>query len=273
MPYAIFPVAADAFGAIKMTTPPLTSTAVTDTGRMRSHNEDCVHADPARGLFVVADGMGGHKAGEVASALAIVRMREIIEKALPGTPDTTAETAGQLLQQAVEAANHAIFEAAESDPRYSNMGTTLVASLITNQHIYVAHVGDSRLYRFREQRLERITNDHSLVQEMIDQGFYTPEQASRANNRNIVTRAMGLEPDVNVELQQHPLEQGDLYLLCSDGLSDMLDEDTIALTLHQFGDNLSEAAQYLVAAANEAGGRDNISVVLALTGDADRDKH
>jgi len=251
-----------------MSMPVLVSAALTDRGRVRTHNEDAVHADPCMGLLIVADGMGGHKAGEVASALAIVRMREVMEKALANDPEPDTHTAGELLKDAVQAANHAIFEAAESDPRYSNMGTTLVAGLLMGQHVHVAHVGDSRLYRFRDGQLECLTSDHSLVQEMLDQGLYTPEQASRASNRNIVTRAMGLQAEVEVSLQQYPLEQADLYLLCSDGLSDMLDEDTIALTLHQFGDNLDKAAHCLVEAANQAGGRDNISVVLAVPGKA-----
>lgn len=246
-----------------MSTPLLSSAALTHEGRVRPHNEDCVHADPATGLFIVADGMGGHKAGEVASALAITRMCEIIEAALADATSLTPEAAGELLEHAVQQANHTVYETARSDPRYSNMGTTLVGGLIRDQQIHIAHVGDSRLYRLRNDDLECITSDHSLVQEMVDRGLYTPEQADKAANRNIVTRALGLEPEVKIDRQQCPLKPSDMYLLCSDGLSDMIDGAKIALTLHQFGDNLEKAAQYLVDSANEAGGRDNISVVIA----------
>lgn len=239
----------------------------TDTGRKRDHNEDCVGSDISRGIAVLADGMGGHNAGEVASGLAI----ESVLRDLPGcldslgTEDETDEawSPESLATRAViEESNRSIHAAASENPQYQGMGTTLVVVLFHDDQLTIAHVGDSRVYRLREGRLEQLTRDHTLLQELVDRGFYTPEEARQSLNRNIVTRALGVEAEIKVELQEDIALPGDLYLLCSDGLNDMLDDETIRLTLEEFGANLDRAAERLIELANEHGGADNISVVL-----------
>jgi protein phosphatase len=143
------------------------------------------------------------------------------------------------------------------------MGTTVVGALLFDNRISIAHVGDSRLYRIRSATLEQLTMDHSLLQELVDRGFYSPEEAQRAANKNYVTRALGVEPNVDVEVQEHPVQKGDLYLICSDGLSDMVEDDDIHLTISTFGANLENATRQLIQLGNDNGGKDNISVVVA----------
>lgn len=239
----------------------------TDTGRRREHNEDCVGSDVSRGIAVLADGMGGHNAGEVASGLAI----ESVLRDLPGCLDSLdadddadqAWSPESLATRAViEASNRSIHAAASDNPQYQGMGTTLVVALFHDGQLTIAHVGDSRAYRLRAGRMEQLTRDHTLLQELVDRGFYSPEEARQSLNRNIVTRALGVQADVKVELQEDIALPGDIYLLCSDGLNDMLDDETIRLTLEEFGANLDRAAERLVEQANEQGGADNISVVL-----------
>jgi protein phosphatase len=167
----------------------------------------------------------------------------------------------------VDNANRAIFNAANSNPQYAGMGTTLVVALFRDNRLLVGHVGDSRAYRLRGGRLQQITRDHSLLQEQIDAGLITPEQAAFSANKNLVTRAVGVEDTVLLETHQHDVQPGDVYLLCSDGLSDMLDDDTIAQIL-QAQAPLDAACKALIEAANDAGGKDNISVILVRTGGA-----
>jgi protein phosphatase len=162
----------------------------------------------------------------------------------------------------VDNANRAIFNAANSNPQYAGMGTTLVVGVFRDSRLLMGHVGDSRAYRLRAARLVQITHDHSLLQEQIDSGLITPEQAAFSANKNLVTRAVGVEDTVLLETHLHDVLPGDTYLLCSDGLSDMLDDESIAQLL-QANESLSEAANALVDAANDAGGKDNISVILA----------
>lgn len=239
----------------------------TDTGCKRDHNEDCVGSDAAHGIAVLADGMGGHNAGEVASGLAI----ESVLRDLPGCLDSLdpedetdeAWSPESLATRAViEESNRIIHDAASNQPQYQGMGTTLVVVLFHDDRLTIAHVGDSRAYRLRGGQLEQLTRDHTLLQELVDRGFYTPEEARQSLNRNIVTRALGVEARVKVDLQEDVALPGDVYLLCSDGLNDMLDDETIRLTLEEFGANLDRAAERLVEQANEHGGADNISVVL-----------
>lgn len=239
----------------------------TDTGRRRDHNEDCVGSDAAHGIAALADGMGGHNAGEVASGLAI----ESILRDLPERLETLVEAEGDdqawspeslVAGNVLEQSNRAIHDAATSQPQYQGMGTTVIVAVFYEDRLSIAHVGDSRVYRLRNGELEQLTRDHTLLQELVDRGFYTYEEARQSLNRNIVTRALGAEPEVKVDLQEDIALPGDLYLLCSDGLNDMLDHETIRLTLTEFGANLDEAADRLVEQANEQGGADNISVVL-----------
>lgn len=239
-----------------------------DTGRKRPHNEDRVATDPPHGVAVLADGMGGHKGGEIASALAVETVTRELANRLPGiateSPDDEAYAPESLLAgDVVNEANTIVYETARTQPQYEGMGTTLVVALFYDDRLTLAHVGDSRAYRFRGGRLELLTRDHTLMQELIDRGFYTPEEARASLNRNIVTRALGTEESVNADLREEIALPGDLYLLCSDGLNDMVDDEAIRLTLDEFGDNLEDAADRLIEKANGNGGQDNVSVVLA----------
>jgi protein phosphatase len=240
--------------------------ATTDTGRKRSHNEDNVGDDIDRGIAIVADGMGGHKGGATASQLAVDTALQRLAQGLDsGVGDGDASGfSGEsvLVREAVEQSNRIIHDTAAQSPQYEGMGTTVVAAVFYEDQLSLAHVGDARAYRLRDGRLEQLTRDHTLMQELIERGFYTPEEARESLNRNVVTRALGIEREVQVDLQEDLALPGDLYLLCSDGLNDMLDDDTIRLTLADVSDNLMETANSLIEQANENGGQDNVSAVL-----------
>ncbi len=224
--------------------------AATDTGRQRRANEDSLLARSP--LFVVADGMGGAQAGEVASRLAV----DVFEE---GLGDTTAPENG-LAQRAGEA-NSRIHELSHSNAEHAGMGTTLTAVYVAPEEIAIAHVGDSRAYRLRAGELERLTDDHSLVDELMRQGKITPEEAVDHPQRSVITRALGPEPSVEVDTRSYSARSGDVYLLCSDGLTTMLSEERLA-ELMRAHSHLRDLGEALIAAANEAGGRDNITVVL-----------
>jgi protein phosphatase len=240
----------------------------TDPGMVRSHNEDSIASDPARGLVVLADGMGGYNAGEVASGMAttviVTEMRQILTGTEPHQidPRTNQTIAARLLREQVLKANSSIYQAAQSQPQYAGMGTTLVVSLFYDNRVLVAHLGDSRLYLMRENALRQVTRDHSLLQEQIDSGLLTLEQAKNAQHKNLVTKALGIDPSVEPEIHEYPTRPGDIYLLCSDGLCDMVEDEDIGMTLQTLGANLKLAAQQLVQMANDNGGRDNVSVIL-----------
>ncbi len=233
-----------------------------DTGRARSNNEDSVAVDEANALAVLADGMGGYNAGEVASGMATSFIRTELGRWLQeaGGRANDAEVR-RAMDICVDNANRAIFNAANANPQYAGMGTTLVVAVFRDDQLRLGHVGDSRAYRWRAGQLMQITRDHSLLQEQIDAGLITPEQAAFSANKNLVTRAVGVEDTVLLETHAHEVQPGDLYLMCSDGLTDMLDDSIIAQLL-QMHDELPSAGQALVAAANEAGGKDNIALVL-----------
>jgi protein phosphatase len=240
----------------------------THTGMVRSHNEDSTATDAQIGLAVLADGMGGYNAGEVASGIATALISSETREALARyAPHELDESSGSplatgLLRDIIARANTSIFQSANSQSQYAGMGTTLVVTLMCNNQITVAHIGDSRCYRFRGDNLQQITRDHSLLQEQIDSGLLTKEAAKRSQNKNLVTRALGIEPEVEAEIRTYPAETGDIYLLCSDGLNDMVDDEDIEMTLAAIGSNLPLAADQLVQMANDNGGRDNVSVVL-----------
>jgi len=231
---------------------------------VRSHNEDSIAAEPDIGLAVLADGMGGYNAGEVASGIAVELIRTEVKKTLAGTrlEDLNGKGVETLIAEHAERANAAIYQAAQSQPQYSGMGTTLVVAMWCDNQISVGHIGDSRLYRLRGATFEQVTRDHSLLQEQIDSGMITKEQARHSQNKNLVTRAVGIDPQVEAEVHTYNVQQGDIYLLCSDGLSDMVSDDDIQLTLSSLQTNLPLAAQQLVQQANDNGGRDNVSVIL-----------
>jgi len=240
----------------------------THTGMVRSHNEDSIATDTEICLVVLADGMGGYNAGEVASGIATALISSEIREAMlneaPAKIDTATGSSGAttLLRATIAKANASIFQSANSQPQYAGMGTTLVTALLFNSQLTIAHIGDSRCYRYRSGKLEQITRDHSLLQEQIDSGFLTREAAKRSQNKNLVTRALGIEPTVEAEIHTYPAQEGDIYLVCSDGLNDMVEDDDIQMTLDALGANLELAAEQLVQMANDNGGRDNISVVL-----------
>ena len=242
----------------------------TDPGMVRSHNEDSIANDARHGIAILADGMGGYNAGEVASGMAttvlMTELQTAISERAPfeADPDGSTELrtrAARMLREQIAKANHAIFSAALSQPQYSGMGTTVVAGLFYDNHLAVAHVGDSRMYRLRGEVFESITRDHSLLQEQIDAGLITPEQAAFSVNKNLVTRAVGVEDTVLLETHQHEVLPDDLYLMCSDGLSDMLPDAGIGQLLMS-SETLEGRSRALIAAANEAGGKDNISVIV-----------
>ncbi len=239
----------------------------TDPGMVRSHNEDSMGADAEIGLAVLADGMGGYNAGEVASGIAVAMLTTEMKQALdshePQSIDASGETlAEKFVRENSAKANAAIYQTAKSQPQYSGMGTTLVVALFFDNRMTVGHIGDSRLYRLRKDVFEQVTRDHSLLQEQIDSGMITKEQARYSQNKNLVTRAVGIDPEVETEIHTYNVEPGDIYLLCSDGLSDMVQDEDIHSTLSTLQSNLPLAAKQLVQLANDSGGRDNISVIL-----------
>jgi PPM family protein phosphatase len=247
----------------------LATIGATDTGKVREHNEDAISADDDLGLVVLADGMGGYNAGEVASGIAVKTITNLVREGLQredlDRPDaaTGLSRPAIILRDAIHRANKIIFQTARTQAECEGMGTTVVAALFYDNKVSVAHVGDSRMYRLRSGQFSQVTLDHSLLQELVDRGFYSPEEAQRAANKNYVTRALGVEPQVDVEIKDVPVVKGDMYVLCSDGLSDMVQDEDIRLTINTFGDNLDAVAKQLIQLANENGGRDNVSVLLA----------
>jgi len=244
------------------------SVGLSDVGRVREHNEDTIGVDADIGLLVLADGMGGYNAGEVASGMATTvittEMQQLLAKVKPYEldPESHKALALPLLREQVLKANASIYHAAQSQPQYAGMGTTLVVCLFYDNKALVAHLGDSRLYRMRDGALKQITRDHSLLQEQIDSGLISPEQAKHAQHKNLVTKALGIDPTVEPEIREYETRPGDIYLLCSDGLPDMVEDGDISMTLEALGANLKLAAQQLVQMANDNGGKDNISVIL-----------
>ncbi len=240
---------------------------MSDTGRIREHNEDTIGTDSDIGLVVLADGMGGYKAGEVASGIAVRTVMSLVKEAVEREdlsvpdPETGLSRPGILLRDAIHRANKIIFQTARSQANCEGMGTTVVAGLFFDDKLTVAHVGDSRLYCLRGSEFRQVTQDHSLLQELVARGFYTPEEAQRAAAKNYVTRALGVEPTVDVDVTEVPVSKDDLYLLCSDGLSDMVEDADIHLTISTFGGNLETLAKQLVLLSNDNGGRDNVSIV------------
>ncbi len=241
---------------------------LTDTGRMRDHNEDAISFDADLGFVILADGMGGYNAGEVASGIAVEEVARGLREAISGTPlhaeqpGTVWPQSHRILRDAVEMANSVVHATSLRDARFSGMGTTLVAGVFYDNRIVLAHVGDSRCYRWRDGQMEQLTRDHSLVQEQVDAGLLQPEEAQASLYKNLVTRAVGVEASMLAEVQDYPVQVNDLFLLCSDGLSDMLDDATISEILSDNTQGLMAVACSLIEHANEAGGLDNISVLL-----------
>ena len=240
---------------------------LTDPGRSRAHNEDAVFADAALGIAVLADGMGGYSAGEVASSMATTLLATNFAQYMPthelgdGPANGVAE-AVQRIADEVAVVNSAIYNAAKGQPHYAGMATTLVIAWFYDNRMVVGHIGDSRLYLQRGDTFKQLTRDHSFLQEQLDSGMITAEEALRSQNKNLVTRGLGVAPDVETEIHDYELQVGDIVLLCSDGLTDMVEDADISLILKTQARDLTAAAENLVQLANENGGRDNISVIL-----------
>lgn len=241
---------------------------LTDAGQKRDHNEDALASDTSLGLVILADGMGGCQAGEVASDLAVQTILRQLKQSLtafaPGQLDTASgmQAESQLLNHAVAVANQNIYRMSQTQTECAGMGTTLVLGLFTNNRLLAGHIGDSRMYRLRDENFRQITADHSLVQEELRLGLIGPAEARASAYKNLVTRALGIDPTVELELHEHEVQAGDLYLLCSDGLTDLIEDDEIHSILDKLGVNLQLAANQLIQIANDKGGHDNISVIL-----------
>ncbi|MBN8505309.1 MAG: Stp1/IreP family PP2C-type Ser/Thr phosphatase [Burkholderiales bacterium] len=242
---------------------------LTDVGRARSNNEDAFALVPPAGLAVLADGMGGYNAGEVASQMLTQFLRDELGRWLAEAEGAPPAAVKQAMAICVDNANRAVFESAQDNPRYAGMGTTLVMAVFRPEGVWLGHIGDSRAYRLRAGRFEQLTRDHSLLQEQLDAGLITPEQAQFALHKNLVTRAVGVEAQVELEAHLHLVQDDDLLLLCSDGLSDMLSDTELQSLCQAHAEkpqDLEPLSQALVSAANERGGRDNITAVLARVG-------
>lgn len=229
--------------------------ALTDVGKVRKENEDNYLVSPERGLFVVADGMGGHLGGQVASSLAI----QTIDQEIPLL--TKECDPRQLLKQALEKANEQILKRGKSEEDYQGMGTTVTAALVFENNLYVAHIGDSRAYLFQKGHLRCLTEDHSLVNELFQNGSLTLEEAQNHPQRNILTRALGSHENPQIDIQTFPVEENDKLLLCTDGLYNHLPDEEIGELLG-LEYTLKETIQQMVDTALERGGNDNITVVL-----------
>ena len=235
----------------------------TDPGLARENNEDSVTFEDNVRLGVLADGMGGYNAGEIASGMATTFIKsELGRWLMQAGRHANAREVRRAMEICVDNANRSIFNAANSNPQYSGMGTTLVVGVFQEGKLLMGHIGDSRCYRLRGAEFAQITKDHSLLQEQMDAGLITPEQAATSSNKNLVTRALGVEDAVLLEVNEHRVDPGDIYLMCSDGLSDMVDDEGIAKILGNDA-SLEQKVAQLVDAANANGGRDNISVLLA----------
>jgi protein phosphatase len=248
---------------------PLDVTSLSHPGMVRTHNEDSVFVDADAGLAVLADGMGGYNAGEVASGIAVnVISNGLLPELRSGRELSKVDVqsglthAALLLQQQIAAANKGIYEAAQARPECAGMGTTIVSAVFFGSRVSIGHIGDSRCYRLRGEKFEQLTHDHSLLQEQIDSGQISAEQAKYSLNKNLVTRALGIEAIVPADIAEYRLEANDIYLLCSDGLTDMVDPEVVHSIVDEKRTLLPEAAADLIELANQNGGRDNISLIL-----------
>ena len=246
--------------------PSLEFACLSDTGRVRTLNEDSVAVDRDTGIAVLADGVGGNRGGDVASRMAV----DIISKKLRDELGRlgNAESVSPLAERIVAGANAAIHEASRKQPAYNGMGTTLVLAVFRNDRATLLHVGDSRIYRLRNGQLQLLTRDDSLLNEQVALGLIAAKDAGNSHNRHLVTQALGASPEVSVHLREEDVRNGDIYLLCSDGLNDLVDERDIELIIDSLKTNLPLAARHLVQLANDNGGYDNVSVALVRARDA-----
>ncbi len=242
--------------------------AMTDVGIRREHNEDCVAVSAEHGFAILADGMGGYNAGEVASAMAVEMIGKTLAERMPDMEqaqinDQTGFTEeSMLVRQSIEAANEAIYTAAHNKVEYAGMGTTVLVAALYGSHITAAHVGDSRMYRLRDNVLSHVTEDHSLVHEQVRRGLLTADDARNSRIKNLVTRALGVELGVEPDLLEDMVRADDVYVLSSDGLTDVVSDEAISEVLRTHQSRLEKAGHLLIDMANKAGGPDNISIIL-----------
>jgi protein phosphatase len=240
--------------------------AISDAGCVREHNEDNFGFDAEMGLAILADGMGGYKAGEVASAIAITSLVHTV-KQIKGSENKVDLDGKQyeesaILYRALHQANQQVYDSAHDDNAHRGMGTTFSAAWFHGSKVSIAHIGDSRIYRYRDYRLELLTTDHTVVQELVDHGFYTQEEARASEQRNIVTRALGIDPMVEIDLYDYDVKLGDIYMLCSDGLTDMVEDIEIANIIRRSSTDLEYGTSELVNKALANGGKDNVTVIM-----------
>jgi serine/threonine protein phosphatase PrpC len=243
---------------------------LTDIGLHRDHNEDIVASNLNIGLLLLADGMGGYRAGEVASEIAALTIASDMTESMQqkrGVLELSFWSVREMLANAVAHANHAIYHISQHEPSCEGMGTTLVACVFSDNQLVVGHIGDSRLYLLRDGALTQVTQDHSLLQAQLDAGLISVEEAKNATHKNLVTRALGVDSEVELDLQELDVKLGDVFLLCSDGLTDLVEDAKIKALLSEAHLHTEQAAAQLIKAANEAGGKDNISVIIAVVVD------
>jgi protein phosphatase len=246
----------------------LTAFGLTDVGRRRESNEDDFLLEPGRGVYAVADGMGGHAAGEIASKLAIETLREVLRRNVEASDGMSVDQAAEWLRGAVVEANRRICDSIRLHEERRGMGTTVVALVHSGREAIVGHVGDSRLYLLRGDELVRMTSDHSWVNEQVKLGLMNDDAAQRHPMRNIVTRALGSRPEVVVDLATVEVQPGDVFLLCSDGLNTMLSDDQILAVMGRHRNDPEAACRALIQEANRHGGEDNVTVVVACVAEA-----
>lgn len=241
----------------------LTVYGETDVGQIREHNEDFIGWDAHLGLVLLADGMGGHNAGEVASELAVSSIRDALQDVLsPEMASSNIIDFNDAIREAIIYANDEIIRMASERLECAGMGTTIVVTLFHGDRVIIANVGDSRMYRLRDKKMTQVTTDHSLVQEMLDNGYISEEEAQLSASRNLITRALGIAEQVEVDVVEDVVENGDSYLLCSDGLTDLVTDDEILQLWLLYKDDLKTGCKELISLANEKGGKDNISIIL-----------
>ncbi|NIR61228.1 MAG: Stp1/IreP family PP2C-type Ser/Thr phosphatase [Gammaproteobacteria bacterium] len=251
---------------------PLSIAGLTDTGRVRERNEDAIAWDAEIGAVLLADGMGGHSAGDVASHLALDTLHEVLRPALERPlrirPNRDMSRHATLVRRAINKANERIHAVAQQDPARAGMGTTLAMALFHDARVVIGHVGDSRVYRLRGGRLERLTSDHSVAEELVRQGAMGEEDVAASPYRHVITRALGLEPKVTATIEEHEVVTGDVFLLCSDGLSDLVADAELEAVLTGLDPDSTwdQAVHALAERANALGGEDNISVIIVQAG-------
>ena len=239
---------------------------LTDMGMRRHNNEDAIAWDAELGLALVADGVGGNNGGEVASSTAVRCIKSDLQAALRGAANEAGAASehgrAAMVHELVRRANRRILSMAERDPKLYGMGATLAVALLTDDRVVIANIGDSRVYRMRGDAIEQLTRDHVLTRELVERGSMSEQEAAKSHVGNVLIRALGMTGELKLDLVQHPMQSGDVYLLCSDGLTGMLSDDELAELLTDPAADLREVAQQAVALANQRGGRDNISVIL-----------